>query len=309
MTSTQTRHSPAARIIAYLQLARPANIVTALADVMAGFAAAGIVAGAATPALEPAGWALAGLLGATTGLYGGGVVFNDVFDAELDAEERPERPIPSGRVSKGGAAVFGGVLLLAGIALAALVSLASGLLAAGIAAAALLYDRYGKHHAVAGPLNMGLCRGGNLLLGVSAAPAMLGEVWFLALLPIVYIAAITMISRGEVHGGSSQTGWLAVAAIALVLAGLLALGARSAFALWEALPFALLLAYLVVPTFVRAARTPEPDTIRRAVKSGILALIPLNAVLAAGFGGWLYGLLVLALLPLSYGLARLFDVT
>ena len=27
------------------------------------------------------------------------MVLNDVFDAEVDARERPERPIPSGRVS------------------------------------------------------------------------------------------------------------------------------------------------------------------------------------------------------------------
>jgi len=40
-----------------------------------------------------------------------------------------------------------------------------------------------------------------------------------------------------------------------------------------------------------------------------VGLIPLNAALAAGFGGWLYGLLVLALLPISMGLGRVFAVT
>ena len=75
----------------YLELVRPANVATALADVLAGYA----VAGLGNPGL---GW----LLLSTACLYAGGVVLNDVFDRDLDRIERPERPIPSGRVSVGG---------------------------------------------------------------------------------------------------------------------------------------------------------------------------------------------------------------
>src|ERR1041385_8386665 len=84
----------------YLQLMRPPNLVTANADVLAGFAVAGL------PRFDLLPW----LLVATTCLYAGGVVLNDVFDARLDACERPERPIPSGRVAVRSAAVFGTVL-------------------------------------------------------------------------------------------------------------------------------------------------------------------------------------------------------
>jgi 4-hydroxybenzoate polyprenyltransferase len=73
------------------------------------------------------------------------VVFNDVFDARLDAVERPERPIPSGRASLQGATILGIVLLLVGVVAAAFVSAFSGVLAAGIAVLALVYDKYGKH--------------------------------------------------------------------------------------------------------------------------------------------------------------------
>ena len=34
-----------------------------------------------------------------TFFYLGGMYLNDAFDAEIDAAERPERPIPSGQVS------------------------------------------------------------------------------------------------------------------------------------------------------------------------------------------------------------------
>ena len=65
------------------------------------------------------------LVFSTIGLYGGGVVFNDVFDAELDKIERPERPIPSGLIKKAYAALFGIMLLIAGITSAALSGIVS----------------------------------------------------------------------------------------------------------------------------------------------------------------------------------------
>ena len=280
---------------------RPANIVTAWADVLAGFAAAG----AATSNLAPLAW----LLLATTGLYGGGVVFNDVFDASLDAEERPERPIPSGRASQNGAIGLGSVLLIVGVLAAAQVSLTSAVIATGVAGFALLYDAWGKHQAAIGPLNMGLCRGGNLLLGVSAVPASVIDRPFLALIPIFYIAAITAISHGEVHGGKSGTGAIALLLLGVVLGGLLALNWLPDYTLLVAAPFWFLFAVRVLPAFIRATRDPSVQAVRTAVKTGVLSLILLDATMAAGFAGVIDGLLVLSLLPLSMLLAQLFAVT
>jgi len=96
------------------------------------------------------------------------VVMNDVADYELDKIERPERPIPSGFASKEGATVLGICLLVAGIIFARQVSQLSAIIASSIAVLALLYDYLGKHHNFFGPINMGLCRSGNLLLGMSA---------------------------------------------------------------------------------------------------------------------------------------------
>lgn len=291
---------------------RPANIITAWADILAGFAASGAVvlpsSGMAEQSVPENLIYLAWLLLATTGLYGGGVVFNDVFDSELDATERPERPIPSGRASRGSAALLGSLLLFIGVIAAAQVSLLSATLAVSIAFAALIYDAYGKHHPVFGPINMGICRGGNLLLGISAVPAMLGH-WFLALIPIVYIAAITTISRGEVHGSKNSTGFFALLLIMTVICGLLALGVLKDYKIITALPFVALFAWLVLLPFIKAVREPSPLQIRTAVKAGILSLIVLDATVAAGFASLPYGLLVLSLLPISMAMAKIFAVT
>lgn len=290
---------------------RPANIVTSWADVLAGFAASGSIMFLNTEGqsvlttLVPLAW----LLVATTGLYGGGVVFNDIFDAELDSQERPERPIPSGRASRQGATLLGSLLLLVGVVAAFQVSWLSAVLAPGIAVAALLYDAFGKHHPVLGPLNMGVCRGGNLLLGISVVPAMVGEYWFLALIPIVYIAAITAISRGEVHGTKGNTGIIALLLIGIVIAGLVGLGLLKDYEVLAALPFLALFAGRVLLPLIKAVREPTPNQIRIAVKAGVLSLIVLDATVAAGFSSLLYGLLVLSLLPLSIALAQIFAVT
>lgn len=298
-------YSDSIRIWPYLQLMRPANIITAWADILAGFTAAGIFI---IP--DNSNWSsLAWLLLATTGLYGGGVVFNDVFDAELDAKERPERPIPSGRASLTGAIYVGSLLLILGILAAAQVSQLSFFLATGVALSALLYDAWGKHHALISPLNMGLCRAGNLLLGVSVVPQLLNERWYLALIPLVYIAAITAMARGEVHGGKSSTGVLALGMLAVVLGSLLILGISHNYSILSALPFWVLFAIRVLPSWVQATQAPQADLIRKAIKAGIISLILLNATLAAGFAGPINGLLVLSLLPLSLILARRFAVT
>lgn len=296
---------------AYLELARPANVITAWADVLAGIAGAGVLAmnGHAGGSIDGIMGETPLLIAATSGLYAGGVVMNDVFDAGLDATERPERAIPSGRASRTGATIFGLSLLVIGIGAAALASWQSGGIAAFIAIAAILYDRYGKHHALLGPLNMGLCRGMNLLLGVSIVPIMVGQLWFLALLPIIYIAAITAISRGEVHGGSSNIGWMAVILAGIATGSLVVLSYLPTYDLKNALFFIALFAALVLPPFVRAAKSPVPGLIKRAVRSGILGLIPLNAALVAGFAGWPLGVIVLLLLPISIRLAKLFAVT
>ncbi|WP_375497357.1 UbiA-like protein EboC [uncultured Nostoc sp.] len=297
----------------YLELMRPANIVTAWADILVGFAACGsgiifaqLINGEVSfTILIPLAW----LLLATTGLYGGGIVFNDVFDAELDAKERPKRAIPSGRVSRENATLLGSILFAIGIIAAFQVSLLSGAIAIFITLSCLLYNSLAKHHPFFGPLNMGLCRGSNLLLGVSAVPAMIGERWYLALIPVIYIAAITAISQGEVHGGKKITGVLALLLIAIVLTAVLALGLLGEYTAIAALPFAILLAIRVLPNFIKAAREPVAENIRNAVKIGVLSLIVLDATVASGFAGLYYGLLVLILLPFSMKLAKMFAVT
>lgn len=281
----------------YLELLRPANVVTAIADVLAGFAIAGLRHYEALP------W----LIVSSCGLYAGGVVLNDVFDRDLDRLERPERPIPSGRVTVRAAATLGGGLLALGVAAAAMASLAAGGLAVAIALTVLLYDAWGKRRAAIAPLNMAMCRALNLMLGVAAVPAVLPEAWPIAAVPLLYIYAITVLSRGEVHGGSARA-----ASSALIILGA-AIGALLLVVIPRGENAAAVLAGAVVwrvgPAFFAAYRQPAPATIRAAVKRGILSLVLVDAAIAAAFAGPLFAAIVLAAGLVAGWLARRFAVT
>lgn len=283
---------------------RPANVVTAVADVLAGVAISGFMTGSNQD------WSSVALLClATIGLYGGGVVFNDVFDARLDSVERPERPIPSGVVSITAASVLGTALLLMGIVAASMVRfLPSGLIAVGIALASLVYDKWGKHHSFLGPVNMGLCRGLNLALGISVVPAALGQFGWLALAPIVYIAAITMISRGEVHGGSVKVLYFALIFYTLVIGAILGVAISNQQGLLTGV-FVLAFGGMILPPLFTAINEPAGKNIGKAVKAGVIALILMNAAWASAFGVTYLAIIILFLLPVSLLLARVFAVT
>lgn len=290
---------------------RPANLVTAVADVAAGAAIGLMVArnGDFWPELQLIGSDYLLLCLSTIGLYGGGVVFNDIFDLPIDREERPERPLPSGAVSLQQATTLGVGLLLVGVIAAFAVNMIAGAVAILTALLALLYDKVGKHHSVWGPLNMSLCRGANLMLGVSALPGSLESVWGLVILPVIYISSITLISRGEVGGGNKKHLTLAIIGYALVGAILLSLGYLFPYKPLNTLPFVAVFFALVFPPLFRAWKSLEAGDIRKAVKAGVITLILLDAALAAGFTDIGYGLLIAALLPVSMWLGRFFAVT
>jgi len=85
----------------WLELIRPPNLFTVPGDVLAGAALAGFEASRLPQVLMTVAVSLL--------LYVSGLILNDYADRGRDARERPQRPIPSGRVDARSA---GGVALL-----------------------------------------------------------------------------------------------------------------------------------------------------------------------------------------------------
>ncbi len=294
------------RFLGYVRLVRPPNLPTAAADVLAG---AAITGGAAYPDWGAGRSAdLSLLVLATVLLYAGGVVLNDVFDYKLDLIERPERPLPSGLVPVRGAAWFGGLLLATGVGAAFAVSPRPGGVASILALAILLYDAVSKKYDLVGPLNMGACRALNLVLGMSLFAFESTSLTY-ALVPLVYIFAITLVSRGEVHGSNRKNILAAGVLYGAVIALLLSLTIRGNAQLMITLPPAILFGAAIFIPLVYAYKHNTPSNIKKAVIAGVLSLVLLDVAVAVGFTDWRYGLCILALLPLSMGLSRLYAVT
>ncbi len=291
---------------AYLKLMRPANVVTAVSDVLAG-------AAISTLYFHDGGWHLSAaclilLSLATMGLYGGGVVFNDVFDAKLDAIERPERPIPSGKVPIKYAVFFGVALFALGVIAASFINIVSAAIAGGIVLMCLVYDKWAKHHAVAGPIAMGLCRGLNLLLGMSLFTMVLSQVWALSFIPVIYVAAITIISRGEVHGGRKIPLLFSALLYAIVIALIAYFGVLKGGG-WLGLSILVVFAVMIYSPLIKAIKTEAAPDIRQSVKYAVLALIFMNAIWVAATGLLGLTVVVLSLFPISIWLSKMFSVT
>jgi len=279
------------RIKSYLQLVRLPNVFTAAADSLAGWI---LVRGSLA---EPGRWLPLTL--ASMAIYAAGIALNDWFDYAIDLEERPGRPLPSGRVSRQFAVGLGGALLVAGPALAALSGSPSSLgIAVLLAACVLAYDA-GLKRTFLGPEVMGTCRGLNLLLGMSQAPALGGPgCWQVAGWMAVFVTGVTWISRSEAKttsGGSAGiAAGLALEIVAIV--GLLAaaiqprrfptLPSAAPNVFPEGLLVLLGVALVVCRAGAAALREPLPARVQRAVKTGVLSLVWLNVgVVLAVRGG------------------------
>ena len=140
------------------------------------------------------------------------------------------------------------LLLGVGVVLAFVSSLVCGGIALTLALAILLYDKFSKHHSFFGPLNMGLCRGLNLLMGIAYLGSF--EHWYYCMIPIIFIFAITMVSQGEVHGNNKSNILLAGILYGIVVFLVIYLNQKNTTTVQFSIPFILFFAIMVlVPLF------------------------------------------------------------
>ena len=192
---------------AWLELLRVPNLLTVPGDVVAGWLLA--TGGQWHPALLFA--VLSGL-----GFYAFGLISNDIIDFKTDTRERPQRPLPSKRITPAAA-------VAAAFACAASAALISWLASRNAFDCAMLlflvvalYNTMMKDSALFGPLTLGLCRGLNLLLGAAASipetaaglrsvplPNIIG-VATAAMVLLCYIYAVSVLARREVETGRAS---------------------------------------------------------------------------------------------------------
>jgi len=265
----------------WLRLGRVSNLPTVWSNTVAGVCLgwAGLQSGQSGAQVEmhdfPGMVQLVLSMLAFSLIYVGGMFLNDAFDADIDAKERPDRPIPAGIVSRRQVFLAGFALLIFGVLTIAVIAmlfsdsspLAATLSATLLAAMVVLYDLWHKNNPLS-PLLMGICRA---LVYVTAAfivtglapssPLFLGVVALLG-----YLIGLTAIAKQE-HLQSLKSFWPLVllflpAMIVLWLAAEINAGVIVVIAL-----FALWIIYVV-----RTLVENKPGAIPRCVGMMIAAI-------------------------------------
>jgi heme O synthase-like polyprenyltransferase len=182
----------------YIRLGRVSNLPTVWTNVLAGAVLAGGPLETGT---------LAALILSLSLFYVGGMYLNDAFDREIDARERPERPIPSGLISAREVFAIGFGLLAAAVLVLVLVVVSrrrfslphwlpvvSGLV---LAAVITYYDAVHKRDPLS-PVVMGLCRVLTYVIAaVAVAGALPGRVVAAAAVLLSYLIGLTYVAKQE----------------------------------------------------------------------------------------------------------------
>ncbi|MFJ6846731.1 SCO3242 family prenyltransferase [Streptomyces griseoluteus] len=299
-------------VSAWAELLRLPALFTVPGDVLAGAATAPGRPGPHTL------WAVASSLC----LYEAGMALNDWADRAEDAAERPQRPLPSGRVRPSAALTAACALTAAGLALAARAGHPALTVAAPLAATVWAYD-LGLKRTPAGPAAMATARALDLLLGAATVRGGVRPALPSAALLGTHTLAVTTVSRHETRGGAPLTALTALAATGALAFGLgrgsggtrIPVRARQSrtFGHEPARPLRAALAVAYAATagrpYLHAALNPSPQLTQKAVGGGVRATIPLQAALSARGGAPVSALITAALAPLAARLARKVSVT
>jgi hypothetical protein len=205
--STAVSRAPAN---ALLRLGRVSNLPTVWTNGLA----ATILAGGDALSLRTT-WVLCAL----SLLYLAGMYLNDAFDRELDAKERPTRPIPAGQISAEAVFAAGFGMLGGGVILLFLFDLTAGLWGLALAGTIIAYDVHHKGNPLS-PVVMGLCR---FLVYVTAAAAadgdgVTGPVLIGGAALFAHVVGLTYAAKQESFDRIGRLWPLAALAIPLVLA-------------------------------------------------------------------------------------------
>jgi 4-hydroxybenzoate polyprenyltransferase len=311
-------------LLDYLELVRLPNIFTAIADVAMGFLFVQVAGDdEQTWHIHWSDGRILLLLAATSSLlYAAGVVLNDVADVDIDRNERPKRPIPSGRILLATARRFGWLLLLLGVAVAWIVPLLSGQLRTGLigsllAACIVLYDM-GLKRTILGPVAMGGCRTLNVLLGMSVlAGPFQPQHWLVAAAIGVFVAGITWFARNESDEQSNRLQLLGATVLMLAGIGLLAylphwgedLVGLQGLESWQWPLVMGLLGLMIGGRCFLAVSDPTPERVQIAVTHAIMSLVILDAAACFAARGAPWAIAVVALIFPTMSLGRFFEST
>jgi len=193
----------------YLTLLRVSNLPTVWSNVLAAVLLSG----------APFSWApFLTLLVALSLLYSGGMALNDLCDAAVDRVQRPDRPIPAGRIGLGKVQLLTALLFVCALALLGTLPHGAGGAGAGVLLTLVIvaYDLYHKGNPWSVLLMAGCRFMVFLVAGFGVAGRLACAVVTLGLIQFGYITLVSLVARYE----NRRAGGFPFPLIPLLLAGI-----------------------------------------------------------------------------------------
>ena len=181
-------------ILNYFKLVRIPNIFTTISNILLGYIF--------FTSLEHFDYfEIFKLISISIFLYIGGMILNDYFDIKIDKKERPWRPLPSNQISKKNALIITFISFLYSLIFSFIIGWYTFIITSTMVTLIFSYNRFLKN-TIFGPINMGIIRSLNVLLGASQSMFLIGDIidtrFFIPLFSeFLYVSAITILSQNE----------------------------------------------------------------------------------------------------------------
>lgn len=271
-----------------LRLGRVSNLPTVWTNAIAG----AVVAAGGAPHLG-----LVFLAALVLSLfYEGGMWLNDAYDAEIDAQERANRPIPNGEIAR--STVFAGGVGLLAVGLLLALALGNGAIIAALllVISIVLYDWLHKRTALS-PMIMGATRFFSYLMAGVAVAHLSWPLIFGALGLFAYIIGLTYAAKQEAYDRLGAAWPLGVLAIPVL------------YALWAScfgwLALLIWAGFVAVVLFALSRlKRRAPGDVPVAVVTMIAGIALYDGVLVAGMGQSMLALVCVAAFGLTLYLQR-----
>ncbi len=233
-------------------------------------------------------------------IYCVGIMLNDYFDFTIDKKERPDRPLPSGKISRKIAILLAFVFSILVLILSFIVSMQTLAISSILLAVVFGYDKYLKKTPV-GPYTIATARVMNILLGVSVNINNIGNysqiviITFVLSITFVYVSLIGFLSKYEIYGFSNNLKLFLFPTVLGVIITSIVLFSYAGFFRYDSLIILALFSFIMGLSYYKISKKDSLG-IQKIIQNMILSIIILDSTFLSGIGGIELGLVVLTLL-------------
>ena len=183
-------------IAAYIRLTRPLNLLIGFFSIFVG----GFITGSIHPVVKLLLACISGVC-----IAAGANVINDYYDIDIDRINKPDRPLPSGQISRSSASRFALLLFFTGIGLSVFIHLTALLITLSVSALLIFYSYAGKRIFLVKNLIVSFSVGAAFLYGGMAVGSVLNAM-IVGLFAFLYHLAREIIKDIEDQEGDRTLG-------------------------------------------------------------------------------------------------------